>query len=104
MIRRPPRSTLFPYTTLFRSRAHNERAARRDRERTHREKRAAAKNGGVAAHQGYAGPRIDFLQDDSAGGRKRGGQPIGQGQLLTPRFGRGGFLDNADRRGRLSAD
>src|SRR2546425_222451 len=30
MIRRPPRSTLFPYTTLFRSR---ERAARRDRRR-----------------------------------------------------------------------
>src|SRR5256885_8386622 len=28
MIRRPPRSTLFPYTTLFRSRAA--RAARRD--------------------------------------------------------------------------
>src|SRR5436190_3436715 len=28
MIRRPPRSTLFPYTTLFRSRP---RAARRDR-------------------------------------------------------------------------
>src|SRR3712207_7002899 len=25
MIRRPPRSTLFPYTTLFRSRAQNER-------------------------------------------------------------------------------
>src|SRR3712207_7921274 len=25
MIRRPPRSTLFPYTTLFRSRAHHER-------------------------------------------------------------------------------
>src|SRR2546423_5848178 len=24
MIRRPPRSTLFPYTTLFRSSAHNE--------------------------------------------------------------------------------
>src|SRR2546429_3019221 len=23
MIRRPPRSTLFPYTTLFRSRSHN---------------------------------------------------------------------------------
>src|SRR2546426_7059468 len=27
MIRRPPRSTLFPYTTLFRSRQHNEIAA-----------------------------------------------------------------------------
>src|SRR3989440_12367624 len=25
MIRRPPRSTLFPYTTLFRSRAHEHR-------------------------------------------------------------------------------
>src|SRR6266568_8707905 len=29
MIRRPPRSTLFPYTTLFRSRARRRRAARR---------------------------------------------------------------------------
>src|SRR5256885_11905485 len=26
MIRRPPRSTLFPYTTLFRSRCHPQRA------------------------------------------------------------------------------
>src|SRR2546425_8167780 len=34
MIRRPPRSTLFPYTTLFRSplaRAHPVRRSRRDR-------------------------------------------------------------------------
>src|SRR5436190_10592632 len=30
MIRRPPRSTLFPYTTLFRSRQHN-RGSRSDR-------------------------------------------------------------------------
>src|SRR5258707_9201164 len=29
MIRRPPRSTLFPYTTLFRSRRRNETAIRR---------------------------------------------------------------------------
>src|SRR3712207_8643761 len=29
MIRRPPRSTLFPYTTLFRSEVDPERAARR---------------------------------------------------------------------------
>src|SRR5215204_5732705 len=45
MIRRPPRSTLFPYTTLFRSRgrqpgrerapvAHRPRARRRDRKST----------------------------------------------------------------------
>src|SRR5438067_4825440 len=34
MIRRPPRSTLFPYTTLFRSRSHGdppEKAVRRPR-------------------------------------------------------------------------
>src|SRR5438876_9148436 len=28
MIRRPPRSTLFPYTTLFRSKRHDERQTR----------------------------------------------------------------------------
>src|SRR3712207_8414195 len=32
MIRRPPRSTLFPYTTLFRSRDHRTRRRPRDRE------------------------------------------------------------------------
>src|SRR3712207_7775882 len=31
MIRRPPRSTLFPYTTLFRSREGGRQAARQDR-------------------------------------------------------------------------
>src|SRR3712207_8337458 len=31
MIRRPPRSTLFPYTTLFRSRGQDRRADRRER-------------------------------------------------------------------------
>src|SRR2546425_9226837 len=31
MIRRPPRSTLFPYTTLFRSSAHSARRRRRAR-------------------------------------------------------------------------
>src|SRR3712207_7235230 len=30
MIRRPPRSTLFPYTTLFRSDSADERCGRRD--------------------------------------------------------------------------
>src|SRR3712207_8156845 len=36
MIRRPPRSTLFPYTTLFRSRRDPERVGRRE-PRPHRE-------------------------------------------------------------------
>src|SRR5258708_21795100 len=33
MIRRPPRSTLFPYTTLFRSRPIHGHSRRRDRQR-----------------------------------------------------------------------
>src|SRR5260370_26983361 len=33
MIRRPPRSTLFPYTTLFRSRGHRSRVGGRSRGR-----------------------------------------------------------------------
>src|SRR2546430_11750708 len=33
MIRRPPRSTLFPYTTLFRSREHPAAVVRRQQER-----------------------------------------------------------------------
>src|SRR5438445_5817177 len=32
MIRRPPRSTLFPYTTLFRSRGHHARPNRPQRD------------------------------------------------------------------------
>src|SRR2546426_7165487 len=36
MIRRPPRSTLFPYTTLFRSRARHEHVDRRDDEQGER--------------------------------------------------------------------
>src|SRR5438876_8826250 len=39
MIRRPPRSTLFPYTTLFRS--HRLRSIRRRPEETHAAGRAA---------------------------------------------------------------
>src|SRR5258707_8482116 len=35
MIRRPPRSTLFPYTTLFRSLARGGRTARRRRHEPH---------------------------------------------------------------------
>src|SRR5438128_4140109 len=35
MIRRPPRSTLFPYTTLFRSRPAHDGGAERDRARDH---------------------------------------------------------------------
>src|SRR5438067_8796983 len=37
MIRRPPRSTLFPYTTLFRSRTARRRAGPGDHDRPRRE-------------------------------------------------------------------
>src|SRR5256885_2578463 len=43
MIRRPPRSTLFPYTTLFRSAAIIDRPLRRT---------ASAAWGGAASHRG----------------------------------------------------
>src|SRR5258707_1785832 len=47
MIRRPPRSTLFPYTTLFRSAVVGQRALRgRDRERVVRVVREGAAVGG----------------------------------------------------------
>src|SRR3712207_8086188 len=44
MIRRPPRSTLFPYTTLFRSRRRADPAAR-PRRADHRRPRADARGG-----------------------------------------------------------
>src|SRR5687768_17799310 len=65
MVRRPPRSTLFPYTTLFRSRG----GLPADRERRHRERarRRAERHGargregrGLAPppREGHAGPRL----------------------------------------------
>src|SRR3712207_8351438 len=41
MIRRPPRSTLFPYTTLFRSRARRGAAPLHSRDRAGRDRRVA---------------------------------------------------------------
>src|SRR2546430_5078726 len=52
MIRRPPRSTLFPYTTLFRSRQRDERQLSRRRRRI--EQRAGRNNevGGTGDYYG----------------------------------------------------
>src|SRR2546422_4537791 len=51
MIRRPPRSTLFPYTTLFRSlpahRLHGPRTLRAAQERARKAPRARDREGGV---------------------------------------------------------
>src|SRR5258707_11469961 len=48
MIRRPPRSTLFPYTTLFRSRGHDAVAAR------HRDAYASRQRSRTRADSGRA--------------------------------------------------
>src|SRR2546430_17682272 len=68
MIRRPPRSTLFPYTTLFRSRAVRAREEREDA-------KGGAKHGGPESKRRMRGrqdgraPR-DFALTVSAGDRK----------------------------------
>src|SRR5262245_65262998 len=50
MIRRPPRSTLFPYTTLFRSRLVGRRAVALRARRQPRDPRAGPVPDGVAPH------------------------------------------------------
>src|SRR5438132_2860808 len=59
MIRRPPRSTLFPYTTLFRSAADLGDRALSGARRDVRQKRADGRN--FAQHQGVR--RLEFLPD-----------------------------------------
>src|SRR2546422_2672704 len=56
MIRRPPRSTLFPYTTLFRSPGREERDPRVPQSHARRA-RCARASGAGAAPGGAAAPR-----------------------------------------------
>src|SRR3712207_8862685 len=67
MIRRPPRSTLFPYTTLFRSR-HDAAVIGRPQAAGRAVARLVADHGG-AAHR-YPGPREHVV--DARGERRRG--------------------------------
>src|SRR5207244_12155109 len=53
MIRRPPRSTLFPYTTLFRSRWRTKRCKVRDRST----RRSKTSSGGTSSQRRSAGDR-----------------------------------------------
>src|SRR3712207_7809399 len=57
MIRRPPRSTLFPHTTLFRSRPRRSHDRQGDRGQEDRERRGRVSGNGVL--------------DDAAGGETR---------------------------------
>src|SRR5256885_12280709 len=69
MIRRPPRSTLFPYTTLFRSGGQAERLV----------------------------PRPDGGEDSIFRGEQLGGvarEPLVHAQAVTSTFGKGGTSEN----------
>src|SRR3712207_7427097 len=60
MIRRPPRSTLFPYTTLFRSQGR----ARAARARGEGRPGGAVRAGGLRAHaRAHPGPRLGGDRD-----------------------------------------
>src|SRR3712207_9489781 len=59
MIRRPPRSTLFPYTTLFRSRPHGVAAPKLDR--------VHVQGAGKLVHRGFDG--VDRLGEPVAADR-----------------------------------
>src|SRR5256885_3157278 len=61
MIRRPPRSTLFPYTTLFRSEALDGAAAELEQERRRDQRRD------VRVEDGREGPVVAGFERDAHG-------------------------------------
>src|SRR6185312_5780247 len=71
MIRRPPRSTLFPYTTLFRSRRGHPQGPPRSRRRLPADVREEP--GGRAGRRGGADRRDRGLLVGGAAGAARGG-------------------------------
>src|ERR1035438_308278 len=75
MIRRPPRSTLFPYTTLFRSIAEGERHTRGSGCPPGRQ---LERHGGLRLALGSVGYRHINLADDRFARRPRGGWNDGQ--------------------------
>src|SRR6266849_9955359 len=58
MIRRPPRSTLFPYTTLFRSSSPRERAAR---PRDHRQRQLSRRRRRSEEHTSELQSRVEIV-------------------------------------------
>src|SRR2546430_10660443 len=68
MIRRPPRSTLFPYTTLFRSGRHRRGQARRDR------------GPGQAAARPGGGHHLGLRPGEAAGAPRQAGGGRGGGE------------------------
>src|SRR3989475_13048987 len=77
MIRRPPRSTLFPYKTLFRSRVLSHRPVRPARR---------AGRGEPAVHRAYAGtqspPQGGYARGNRGPGGRAGRMTLWQGMIL----------------------
>src|ERR1039458_2630398 len=99
MIRRPPRSTLFPYTTLFRSLGHPDQVCRPAAEFPHRIRVPVRRYGHKVAlivHVNPPGIRMEDRQSGIAGSQpppqipallavqRTTAQPLESG-LLTPR-------------------
>src|SRR5216684_7523050 len=61
MIRRPPRSTLFPYTTLFRSRAVRAVAAAQRPVERHRQRRRASRRARSEEHTSELQSRLHIV-------------------------------------------
>src|SRR2546429_8336156 len=95
MIRRPPRSTLFPYTTLFRSQRGNRRP-RADFQRTDKssDRDGADKSGGRPGQPAKQENRIDrgCPAEDAAGAREG----------CAKRSGAAGIAARATKRGGVS--
>src|SRR2546425_3106921 len=94
MIRRPPRSTLFPYTTLFRSRRMTELLEeagliRKDGDRYELTPRGIRKIGQRSLEEIFATLKKDAFGGHRAKARGRGGGPTQE--LKTYEFG-GPFL------------
>src|SRR3989440_6492743 len=89
MIRRPPRSTLFPYTTLFRS--HVRRAG--DRRGSRGDPRRPVRTGGCRVRRGRVPPR-----GPPFGARARGVRRAGDGGSALAHEPRRGTPDRAGRR------
>src|SRR3712207_7345055 len=84
MIRRPPRSTLFPYTTLFRSQAQGQQRQRRQRQ-GHRQR--IEQRGGQGQRRERPGERDLGGGDGGVDPSSRSGEHTSELQL-PPYFGR----------------
>src|SRR3712207_6889268 len=74
MIRRPPRSTLFPYTTLFRSRERRSKARQADGDRRSKGSRSDP-------HRSSKAPKTDVMR---AGGGTTSGRRVARAQINAP--------------------